>query len=468
MTVVWWLRRDLRLHDNEALSTALEAGEPVIPLFILDPNLLSSQYVGDKRLAFLFANLRQLAEDLNSRGAQLIVRQGQPVEVMKKLRDQIGFNRIIAERDHSPYAQSRDREVGAVFPLQRVGSSAILPPGAVRKADGDPYVVYTPFHNRWLDQKLPSQVDLLPAPDRIPSPSGLTSESIPVSPAYQLEEHFPIGEAAARNRLAEYCAEQGNIGSYTQLRDRMAADGTSRLSPYLRFGLLSPREVFIAAQENLDRSEQKQRRQSTRQWISELIWRDFYIHILNFFPYARQQSFRQKYRDLAWPNEETQFDAWCRGQTGYPIVDAAMHQLLAIGWMHNRARMIVASFLVKDLLIDWRWGERFFMQHLIDGDPASNNGGWQWSAGTGTDAAPYFRIFNPISQSQKHDPEGEFIRRWLPQLERVPNRHIHQPWMMSKAEQAEYGCLIGSDYPAPIIEHSQARKRALDFYRSVE
>jgi deoxyribodipyrimidine photo-lyase len=468
MTVIWWIRRDLRLHDNQALSTALESGMPVQPLFIFDPNLLNSDYVGDKRLAFLFASLRALDNDLQAVGSYLLTRRGDPAEVLGELRAELEYQKVVAERDHSPYAQRRDHRVGTVVPLQRVGSSAIRLPGSVRKADDDPYVVFSPFRNRWMEGRLPSPQDVLPAPDSITSPAPLEGVGIPEDPDYQLNDEFPIGEENARQRLLEFTEPDGIIAGYANQRNRMAAHGTSRLSPYLRFGIISPREAFVAAREAQARQDSHDARQGSSTWIEELIWRDFYLHILNFFPRARTENFRQKYDALNWRNDQAEFEAWTEGKTGYPVVDAAMRQLKSIGWMHNRARMIVASFLVKDLLVDWRWGERHFMQHLIDGDPASNNGGWQWAAGTGTDAAPYFRIFNPVSQSEKHDPEGTYIRRWVPELELIPNKRVHEPWTLSQDEQAEYECVIGQDYPAPIVDHSRARERALNAYRSID
>jgi deoxyribodipyrimidine photo-lyase len=225
--------------------------------------------------------------------------------------------------------------------------------------------------------------------------------------------------------------------------------------------MISVRQATISAQSAIEIAPNAQARKSAETWLNELIWREFYINILHHFPRVRGHSFRSEYDRIGWDNEQTAFTAWCEGRTGYPVVDAAMRQLAQTGWMHNRARMIVASFLVKDLLIDWRWGERWFMQHLVDGDPAANNGGWQWVAGTGTDAAPYFRVFNPVLQGQKFDPQGAFVRRWLPELNQVPDKFVHHPWTMPMEEQQKAGCLIGPDYPAPIVDHGQARQRAL-------
>jgi deoxyribodipyrimidine photo-lyase len=245
----------------------------------------------------------------------------------------------------------------------------------------------------------------------------------------------------------------------------MDLDGTARLSPYLRFGMISARECVSAAYQALRDAPDDSARKSAETWLNELIWREFYITILYHYPEVLKQSFREDLRDISWRNDEQEFDAWCEGQTGYPVVDAAMRQLKYLGWMHNRARMIVASFLVKDLLVDWRWGERWFMQHLVDGDPADNNGGWQWTAGTGMDAAPYFRIFNPILQGKKYDPNGDYVRRWVPELAGVPTKYAHTPWMMPPELQGQINCIIGRDYPLPIVYHGFARERALAAYK---
>jgi deoxyribodipyrimidine photo-lyase len=229
--------------------------------------------------------------------------------------------------------------------------------------------------------------------------------------------------------------------------------------------MLSARQAVVSALSARDVASDEGSRKGAETWLNELIWREFYISILHHFPEVRGQSFRADLREIAWENDQEVFFAWCEGRTGYPVVDAAMRQLVQTGWLHNRARMIVASFLVKDLLVDWRRGERFFMQHLVDGDPAANNGGWQWTAGTGTDAAPYFRIFNPVLQGKKHDPEGTFVRRWLPELARVPTRFIHEPWQMPPEVQRDAGCIVGRDYPEPIVDHAWARDRVLAVYR---
>ncbi len=274
---------------------------------------------------------------------------------------------------------------------------------------------------------------------------------------------FPAGEAEARRRLSAFLA--GPIFDYRETRDRMDLDGTSQLSPYLRFGMVSIRQAVISAVQAIEQAPDAQARAGADAWLNELIWRDFYRSILHRHPAVLDTAFKPGMRAIPWRDAPGDLRAWQQGQTGYPVVDAAMRQLAATGWMHNRARMIAASFLVKHLLINWQEGERWFMQQLIDGDPASNNGGWQWVAGTGTDAAPYFRIFNPILQGRKFDPMGNYVRRWVPELSSVPDRHIHAPWEMTAAEQRDCGVIIGRHYPAPIVEHAFARARVLAAYR---
>jgi deoxyribodipyrimidine photo-lyase len=465
---IWWVRRDLRLADNQALASALAHAERVIPVFVLDPVLLDSPNVGDKRVAFLFGGLRRLDADLRARGSRLVVRRGEPLAELGALLEESGGTAIFAEEDFSPYARKRDARVAEALPLHLTTGVTVHPPGAVRKADGEPYTVFTPFSRTWKALPLPSERDLLAAPAALPAVPTVPSLAIPDSPSLSPSVPFPPGEAEAQRRLAGFVGgDAPSIYGYGQARDRLDLAGTSQLSPYLRFGMVSARQAVVSARSAAAAAEtgrHAQGRQGAETWLNELIWREFFVHILYHFPRVRRSSFRAQYNHIAWENDAGAFTAWCEGRTGYPVVDAAMRQLLETGWMHNRARMIVASFLVKDLLIDWRWGERFFMQHLVDGDPAANNGGWQWAAGTGTDAAPYFRIFNPILQGKKHDPEGAFVRHWLPELACVPDRALHAPWEMPEEVQREAGCVIGQDYPAPVIDHAWARERTLAAY----
>ena len=462
---IWWIRRDLRLADNQALATALAQADEVIPVFVFEPALLESDYVGSKRVAFLLEGLRCLDSDLRARGSRLILRTGAPQDELAAMMAETGSGVVFAEEDISPYARHRDARVAEVVPLRLVHGLTVHPAGAALKSDGTPYTVFTPFSRAWKALPLPQAEEALPAPHRVPTPTGLSSRSIPRQPILSAEVPFSPGELEALRRLSAFVdGENPPVYEYAEGRNRLDTAGTSRLSPYLRFGMISARQAVVAALSAIEAAGDEQARKGAETWLNELIWREFYMSILYHFPHVRSNSFRPEYDNIRWVSDEAAFSAWCAGRTGYPVVDAAMRQLAQTGWMHNRARMIVASFLVKDLLIDWRRGERWFMQHLVDGDPAANNGGWQWTAGTGTDAAPYFRIFNPVTQGQKYDPQGAFVRSWLPELGRVSDRFVHKPWAMPLEEQRQAGCYIGQDYPAPIVDHAWARERVLSAY----
>ncbi len=453
---IWWIRRDLRLEDNPALSSALAEGKGVVPVFILDPQLLEKP--AEKRQAFLFSGLRALDADLKKIGSALIVRQGNPVDELKRLTVEVNAEKVFAEEDFSPYAVRRDTAAAQQVELKLVHGLGVHHPAVVTKADGSPYTVFTPFSRAW--KALPFNGYTLPAPDHLDLSPALESETIPqVEPP----QEFPAGEEEARRRLNAFLS--GTSREYAEGRNRLDLDGTSALSPYLRFGMLSARLAVAAAQKAISSANDPNQKRSLEVWINELIWREFYQSILYYFPHVLDAAFKTDLRNIPWRKSSVDLQAWQEGRTGFPVVDAGMRQLAATGWMHNRARMITASFLVKDLLINWQEGERWFMRTLIDGDPAANNGGWQWTAGTGTDAAPYFRIFNPILQGKKFDPEGEYVRRWVPELKNVPDKHIHTSWEMSAEEQRAAGLTIGKEYPAPIVDHAAARERTLAAYK---
>jgi deoxyribodipyrimidine photo-lyase len=462
-TGIWWIRRDLRLTDNQALAEALRQASTVIPVFILDPKLWSSDFVGPARLAFLLDGLRTLDASLRERGSRLIERQGDPLEVLTFLCQETQAEDIFAEEDYSPYARQRDGKIALTLPLQLVPGVTTFPPQMLTKAKGEPYTVFTPFSRIW--RSLPALGLPLPAPEHMPAIPELKSLEIPTQPQHPTASPFKAGEQEAQKRLSNFA--NSSIFDYAGTRNRMDLDGTSQLSPYLRLGMLSARQAVWASREASEAAETPKDREGAETWLNELIWREFYATILYYFPSVRGTAFKADLRDIPWRNDPAELAAWKAGQTGYPVVDAAMRQLNATGWMHNRARMITASFLTKDLLIDWREGEQFFMQQLLDGDPASNNGGWQWTAGTGTDAAPYFRVFNPILQGRKFDPEGNYVRLWVPELAKVPTKFIHAPWEMPLEVQKQVGCVVGQRYPSPIVDHAVARKRVLLAFRGL-
>lgn len=462
---IWWIRRDLRLSDNEALAAALASATCVVPVFVLDPAILSSPNVGPKRVALLHAALRSLDADLRARGSRLTVRKGEPARELTRLAGETGASGVFAEADFSPYARARDARVGTALPLGLVGSPTLRHPDLVVTRDGNPHRMYATYSRAWLALPLPSSRDLLPSPQRLPEPPALASLDLPAADAPP-SSAVPTEEAGQRLLRAIISGPEPPIYRYAADRDSLDLDATSRLSPYLRFGLLSGRQVIAAALAARDAAANDAARDSADAWLRELIWREFSVSLLYHFPEARLEPQRHQARGIAWNTDEEAFAAWCEGRTGYPIVDAAMRQLAATGWLHNRARMIAASFLVKHLLIDWRRGERWFMQHLLDGDPAANNANWQWIAGTSIDSAPYFRILNPITQARRYAAEGTYIRAWLPELGRVPRQHLAAPWLMSCAEQQASSCTIGRDYPAPIVDHARARARALAAYRA--
>ena len=459
-THIWWIRRDVRLHDNQALESACQGADHMVPLFIIEPTLMDA--AAAKRRAFLLGALTELDLQLKALGSQLIVRQGPAQTALPALVDELGGASIFAHEDFSPFARQRDLEIASTADLHLFPGTDLQHPETIHKEDGDPYIVYTPYKNKWYEQPLPTPADCLPSPDSLPPlPAELDSLDLPTSKAV---EGFPVSADQAQQRLTDFTAE--NIQDYRSQRNRLDLDGTSRLSPYLRFGLISPREAFAHAQIAFLQANKDATRAEIQTWMDELVWREFYTAILYHFPKVLERPFREDYEDIPWRQAPEDLKAWQKGQTGYPIVDACMRQLLETGWMHNRGRMIVASFLTKDLLINWQEGEAWFMANLVDGDPAANNGGWQWTAGTGTDAAPYFRIFNPIIQSKKFDPEGEFIAHWVPELAHLPAQYRHEPWELPSKEAQKFSFKIGRDYPGPIVDHSFARERTLAAYKA--
>jgi deoxyribodipyrimidine photo-lyase len=469
--VLVWLRRDLRLEDNLALHHAAQSGALVVVLYVLDPAILRSPRVGAPRVGFMLSALSALDADLRGYGARLLIRQGRPTEVVPAVAQELRAEALYYNRDYTPYARRRDARVEAALSERGIivhsyHDRVLLPPDALRTGTGSPYTVFTPFKNKWRATPKPfsEPVDTVLRGVFMPLDGA---ESLPVPSLQDLGfgstvQLPPATVAAARKRLDDFVSQR--IYGYRDGRNRLSGpfddphSGTSLLSPYLRWGLLSPRQVRQAAVQSYRAASNDDARESVDVWVDELIWAEFYIQVLWHFPQVVHQSFKPEYEGVAWRIAPEELAAWQEGQTGYPVVDAAMRQLKQTGWMHNRARMIVASFLTKDLLIDWREGERWFMQHLLDGDTAANNGGWQWSASTGTDAQPYFRIFNPVSQGQKFDPDGAYIQRWVGELRGLSPRHLHAPWTMQRPPAA---------YPPPMVDHALARERTLSAFKSV-
>lgn len=460
MTAICWLRRDLRVDDHPALARATASADRVLPVFVFDTNILDRlPDRADRRVSFIHRSLYELDARLRSLGSKLHVLRGDPVAEIPKFAASAGAKLVIAARDYEPYAITRDAQTSRALQeggstLETVKDHILCEKDEVRTQSGEPFRVYTPFAKAWrarFDAGL-----LEPAGFDPKNLSKLDGHDLAALQEYgftPVETWLEAGEAAANNRLTTFAAK---LGSYGQARDFPAEDATSRLSVDLRFGTISVRRAFALALQ--DRSP------GAEKWFSELIWREFYSHILANFPYVVDGAFQQQYDAIRWPGLPSHFEAWKAGQTGYPLVDAAMRLFNRTGWMHNRLRMVVASFLVKDLLIDWRWGERYFADNLLDYELASNNGGWQWAASTGCDPQPYFRIFNPVLQSRKFDPAGAFIRANCPELAEFEDRLIHWPHDATDFEQLAARCRLGSDYPEPIVDHAVQRQIAVQLF----
>lgn len=415
-----WFRRDLRLEDNSALDAALETGLPVLTVFMFDVNIIEELPVNDPRITFIYDNLTNIHQKLRKSGSSLLVRKGDPVKILDELTSKYNIDSVYINRDYEPYAIKRDQKAESLLrkkgiALKYFKDQVIHEGEEVLKDDGKPYTVYTPYKNKWLKNFYKIKIQL-------PSYFGQGKFLQTSFPFPSLKE---LGFSRSAIKVREY--DFSALDQYPNNRDIPSKDATSHLGPHLRFGTISIRQVIS----HLSPGDEM--------FLSELIWREFFMQILYYFPHVEHSNFRSKYDGIKWRNNETEFKKWCKGQTGYPIVDAGMRQLNETGYMHNRVRMITAGFLCKHLLTDWRWGEAYFAGKLLDYELSSNNGNWQWAAGTGCDAAPYFRVFNPHQQVKKFDKNLEYVRKWVPEAGKP-------------------------DYQPPIIEHTLARRRALETY----
>jgi len=465
-----WLRRDLRLHDHRPLAEACAAASRTTVVFIFDTTIL--EQLGrrdDRRITFIHRSLAEIDAELRGQGSMLIVRHGDPVAEIPRLADELGADAVFAGRDYEPAARERDALVARKLAgdgrrLDLFKDQVIFEEDEILTGTGKPFKVFTPYRNAWM-RRLESE----------DGPGGPIAEHRPdlsrLAPAATIERHqepwdlerlgfteeqlwLKPGESGARERLERFLPI---MPKYGRQRDIPSIDGTSGLSAHLRFGTIAIRELVRAARAVGG--------EGAGIWLNELIWREFYQMVLDRYPHVEHGAFRPEYDAIVWPGREEHFTAWSEGRTGYPIVDAAMRHFNATGWMHNRLRMVTASFLVKDLLIDWRRGESYFAEHLLDFDLAANNGGWQWSASTGCDAQPYFRVFNPVTQSRRFDPDGAYIREHCPELRGYANGAIHWPAGTDAAAQRRAGCIVGRDYPAPIVNHEVQRERAIALFR---
>jgi deoxyribodipyrimidine photo-lyase len=466
-TVIHWFRRDLRISDNTALSEAAKRAEEVIPVFIFEDAFRTGPDVGAARLEFLLQSVESLRKNLAELGHALIIRCGKSEEILPQLCQETGAQAVLANKRYEPYAQRPDERITGIlnaagFGFELFKDAVVWEETEILTQAGKPYTVFTPYSRAWKAKPIPPPRAKLKKINTQRSTLNIQYDELPPSTdeiGFPLTQTLPpAGERAALELLRKFMA--GPVYAYDANRNFPAVEGTSNLSPHLRAGTIGIRTILAELKKARAKATSVQS-PGCDVFLNELIWREFYLQVLHNFPHVTKGAFRPEYDQLAWSDNREYFVAWCEGRTGYPIVDAAMRCLNATGTMHNRLRMIVAMFLTKDLLINWQLGERYFMKQLVDGDLAANNGGWQWSAGTGTDAAPYFRIFNPVSQGEKFDAEGKFVRRWIPELKDFPDDLIHQPW--------ENPLLLAkTKYPPRIVLHEEQREKCLALFKAVK
>ncbi len=469
--VIVWFRDDLRVADNPALAAAIARGSPLVAVYILDDETPGRWRLGGAARWWLHHSLSALGNNIERLGGRLVLRRGGSVAAIRSLIQETGARAVYWNRGYTPFAIARDRAVTQA--LEREGlevrtfhASTLFEPGSILNQDGKPFRLYGAFWRACLARDISDAP--LALPQRLPGGPSIPSDDLeswqlkPARPnwAEGFEKLWSPGEKGAQRRLTAFI--EGAAIAYAHARDRPDMASTSRLSPHLRFGEISPRQVWhavLAAQ-----SAGLVPRLAADKFLSELCWREFSYHLLYHYPSLPDVPLQPQFAKFPWNAERQHFSAWCRGRTGYPIVDAGMRELWTTGWMHNRVRMIVASFLVKHLLIPWQEGERWFWDTLVDADLANNAMNWQWVAGCGTDAAPYFRIFNPVLQGEKFDPDGRYVRQWVPEIAALPDAYIHKPWTSPQAVRLAAGIELQKHYPAPIVDHAMARRRALDAF----
>lgn len=470
-TSIVWFRNDLRVADNPALAAAVGRGGPVLPVFIWAPDEEGAWPAGCASRWWLHQSLAELAGALERMGSRLIVRRGPSLSALRDLISETSANEVCWNRRREPETVGRDGRIESALRadgvrIETFNGSQLFEPEAVKNQHGFPFQVFTAYWRTCL--RLHEPAAPIPAPRRIPAPTrwptSLPVGSLGLEPrvdwATGLRATWHPGERGATQRLRDFLKK--TLDDYAGDRDRPDHDGTSRLSPHLHFGEISPRQIWHAVRERQRVDQTPDASSSADAYLRELGWREFAYYLLYHFPHMTSEPLRTPFSKFPWDDNRTALRAWQRGQTGYPIVDAGMRELWCTGWMHNRVRMIAASFLVKHLLIDWRHGAAWFWDTLVDADLANNSLGWQWVAGCGADAAPYFRIFNPVLQGRKFDLHGHYVRQWIPELAKLSNQHIHAPWEASPAELATAGVRLGQNYPQPIVNHAFARQRALD------
>jgi deoxyribodipyrimidine photo-lyase len=475
--VLHWFRKDLRLDDNAALSEAAhDAAGDVVPFYASDPAWFARPDIAPTRVRFVLGALTELSAAIAARGSRLALAHGDPAETVTRAAKAANADAVYWNDEYEPALRARDDRTEAALraaglAVKRFHDRLLVPPGHVVKRDGTPYTVYTPFRHACEALSLSepyARVERLAAHE-LPSPRLATLERLGF--AEPESAPWPAGESHAHRRLQRFLGGTGRepgsgLAQYSTARDVPSAPATSQLSADLKFGTIGVRRLAHGVLEAAGRDARLA--SHAEKFVQELRWRDFFAHVLWHHPQVEHGAFRPHFDRLRWQGSDEEFAAWCAGRTGYPIVDAGMRELLATGLMHNRVRMIVASFLTKDLLLDWRRGERWFMTHLVDGDLASNNGGWQWAAGTGTDAAPWFRIFNPVTQGMKFDANGAYVHRWCPELAALPDEWVHRPWEAPPLVLAAANVKLGRTYPEPIVDHADRRERALAMYGAVK